>query len=485
MWRSPLRRSAKGFAVTELPLTARQLRLLEPTLGLAGRSESMVTHVAVDSRECRPGTLFVALKGDRTDGHRFIPQAIEAGAAAVLMGRSYWALRREGLKPYLDRTALLVAQDPLRSLQAMARSFLAGRRDLRRIGVTGSSGKTTTKEIVASVLGEHEAVYRTPGNLNSDIGLPLAALGIKAAHKVAVLEMGINRIGEMDELVDIFRPQWAVFTNIGSAHIGIFKSRRAIAEEKRKILNYAGDDGVAYIPEDEEFLPCLTENFSGRVLTYGETELPGYHWSESRGVRGWDIRWEDQVIRFPLMGRHNLKNALCGIRVGQNAGVPAEGIRRGLEEQVPLFGRGGTWQGPWTLVEDYYNANPESMREAVAAVLETRTKGRLFLVLGDMGELGAQSGELHKELVAEMGRLPAELYLLGERMEQAREELARSQGRDLPAAGRVFRSADKLVGHLRPKLAEGDLVLIKGSRSMAMEGVAEGLKETQRGERDA
>lgn len=427
------------------------------------------TSVCIDSRAVREGALFVALPGERTDGHRFLKEAVEAGAAALLVVPRQWEGQGGVVASLASRcgTAVYGVPDALAGLQALARFHLGRFPGLKRIGITGSNGKTTTKEILGAILSRMGRAAVNEGNLNSESGLPIAAFRVDGLHEFAVFEMGMNHKGEMDGLADIVRPDMALITNIGAAHIGNLGSREAIALEKKAIFKHFDGRQTGFLNEEEAFAEALSRGVNGRFVRFGPRTTKGFEGSGSLGLDGTDVRWEGSRIRFPLLGPHNLMNALAAIQVAVELGAPADCVRGGLEAVRPLFGRSQIARGPVTVIWDCYNANPESMEQALDFLREVPWQGRKAAVLGSMRELGSESRTAHEALGAlAAGSGLDRVFLSGEEMEPA----WRAAG---DVSGRLSWSADlestrrELAGFLK----DGDLVLVKGSRSVALEGL--------------
>ncbi len=461
---------------------------------LVCRSGRRITSVAADSRQVQPGSLFVPLAGQRTDGHRFLADALRRGASALLIARREWErCRGEVLAEAERRGATLVrVEDPLAALQDLARFHLRRWPALERFGVTGSNGKTTTKEILGSILAEEGATVVNEGNLNSEIGLPLSVFRAGYVHRYAVFEMGINHPGEMDVLADIVRPDAAVITHVGRAHIGLMGSVEGIAEEKRKIFRFFDGHQKAFLFEDEPHLERLGREVRGKVVTFGPRSTPGYRGSRSLGLDGTAIDWEGLQVRFPLFGQHNLWNALAAMTVSIEWGVSPSKIRAGLEKIRPLSGRSQILRGEITIVHDGYNANPDSVARLLEFVRALEWKGRKAAVLGSMLELGGESAEAHRQV----GRMAASagldrLFLYGPEMEEAWKACAADAApRTAPPAGAApissappsavvgtapapgvewFTDMDRLAERLRRELRSGDLVALKGSRGVELE----------------
>jgi UDP-N-acetylmuramoyl-tripeptide--D-alanyl-D-alanine ligase len=430
--------------------------------------------VSIDSRTVEPGGLFVALRGTVLDGHRFVEAAFDRGAAGAMVDAAALGDRSPGLEELSRRRGkpLVVVRDTLRGLQDAARIYLEKFPNLVRIGITGSSGKTTTKEITAAIIGREKKVMMNRGNLNSETGLPLSVFGIRAGHEAAVLEMGMNRRGEIAELAAVFKPSVGLILNVGSAHIGILGSRGAIALEKKNIFSFFGDDDIALIPEDEEYRALLAEGLPGHVRFYGPGSFEELGAVRDRGLGGTEFEWAGETVRFGLPGRHNFRNALAAIAIARELPVSDRAIREGLESVRPLFGRGEVLEGPVTVIRDCYNANPESMAGAIAFCDHLEWPGRKVYVTGSMRELGRLSVDAHEQL----GRLLAVssanmIFLYGEETAAAAEVLKDAGGVPFFHTTEMGKLSEALGDFVRP----GDLVLLKGSRGCALESLTEVL----------
>jgi UDP-N-acetylmuramoyl-tripeptide--D-alanyl-D-alanine ligase len=428
-----------------------------------------ITSVASDSRNAGEGCLFIALPGERTDGHRYLDQAASNGAAALLVSEEWAQAHGAECAALAARhgTGVVAVRDTLAALQDLARGYMRGLPAMTRIGVTGSNGKTTTKEIIGSLLSRSAPTAMNAGNLNSEIGLPLACFAVAPHNRYAIFEMGMNRAGEMDILADIVRPDLALVTNIGAAHIGMLGSQDAIAAEKKKVFSHFDGRQTGFIPEGERYAAFLTRGVPGRFVSFGPKSTPGYRGSESMGLGGTLIHWEGFRIRFPLFGPHNLANALGAVSVARELGVPNAEIRDGLEAVTPLFGRSQVLRGAVTAVVDCYNANPDSMERALEFITTLPWEGRRIAVLGGMRELGEELAPAHAALGRSLGSSGLDaVFLLGEEMEHAWKAMAGA-----PLAGRSawFTDIEALSARLAEILQPGDLLLLKGSRGLEME----------------
>jgi len=428
-----------------------------------------IQSVVADSRQVERDSLFVALPGSRVDGHAFIPEAVQRGASAIIASSRKWRDAEASLSQLLESrgVSLIVLEDTLSGLQELAGRYLERFSRLVRIGVTGSNGKTTTKEILGYILSLAGPTVISPGNLNSEIGLPLSCFRVRDEHRFAVFEMGINHEGEMDILADIFRPDAAVITNIGSAHIGNLGSRQAIAREKKKIFRHFSGTQKAFLYEEEYYYSYLSEGLKGTVVPFGPKCTKGFEGSEDLGLDGNILHWEGLRIRFPLFGAHNVRNALASLSVSAELGISKSKIKDGLECTRPLFGRSQIINGAVTVIQDCYNSNPDSVGQVFAFLSSLVHGGAKIAVLGSMKELGTETEDAHRRIGVEVAKAGFRgIFLFGEEMETAWTSV-----RESGYSQKLFWTLD--IEKLRKELLEfiepGDLVLIKGSRSVELE----------------
>src|SRR5574344_1557813 len=294
------------------------------------------TSVATDSRQVADGTLFIPLIGEKQDGHAFIPQSAEKGASAVFVcAKNYDADKKmyASLMEKFPLVTFITVNNTLSALQNAAAKYVEKFPSLIRIGVTGSSGKTTTKEIAAAILSQKYSVITNKGNLNSETGLPLSVFNIRAEHQIGLFEMGMNRVNEMGEIASVLKPQYAVITNIGTAHIGILGSRENIAAEKSKIFNYFNGKGVAVIPADDDFTKYLASRVDGRIVYYGEGSKKSIvKFVEDRGLDGTSFTVGGIPCVLPLPGKYNFKNAQAAVALAEQLGLSPAQIVNGIRD---------------------------------------------------------------------------------------------------------------------------------------------------------
>jgi UDP-N-acetylmuramoyl-tripeptide--D-alanyl-D-alanine ligase len=421
--------------------------------------------VCIDSRKAKPGALFTALEGAVQDGHCYVESAFKAGAVCALVEASKLGDLEEKARRY--GASLIVVENTLRALQDAAAAYLDAFPRLAICGLTGSSGKTTTKEIAAAMAGGERPVVMNPLNLNSETGLPLAVFEVRDFHRVGIFEMGMNRPGEISELARVLRPHIALITNIGFSHIGKIGSLQGIAFEKKQIFSYLKEDDIALIPAAGEFRRFLAEGLKGIPRFYGPESLEELGPVRDLGLLGSEITWAGEKVRFGLPGKHNLADALAAIALVRELGIGDRAVREGLESVRPLFGRSEIMRGDVTLIRDCYNANPESTAAAISFCDDLEYPGRKVYVLGSMLELGEDSAAAHRDLGSALARSAADrVFLYGEEMEEAAAELERTT-----AAAGCFHtnSMEELTALLKGYVRPGDLILLKGSRGCALE----------------
>lgn len=422
--------------------------------------------VSIDTRTLKPGALFVALSGENFDGHDFVAEAAERGAVAALVSRT--------LPVTIPQ---VVVSDALAALSAFAREW---RRQfpIPVIGVTGSNGKTTTKELIGSILSRLAPTLITRGNLNNHIGVPLTLLGLRAEHRFAVIEMGANHQGEIAHLVSIAEPTIGIVTNAGAAHLEGFGSLQGVAMGKGEMFRGLPHDGVAVINADDAFLGLWREScVANRILTFG-FEQPADFMAHKVNARsdaaGFRIDFDlvtpmgTKHASLPLAGLHNLRNALGACAVAHAAGATLDDLVQGLAAMKTVAGRlelKSAINGAF-LVDDSYNANPSSLKAGLDTLRSFA--GSRWLVLGEMRELGDSADALH----AEVGRYAKEagvqrLLAVGERSKFAVEAFG-------PGA-QWFATLDELIDAVRASITSGTAVLIKGSRANKLEKVAAAL----------
>lgn len=446
---------------------------------LVGDGFGSVSGAIIDSREAVKGSLFFPLQGENQNGHHFMIDALKRGAAASIMERS--RLQYFNRDDFPAEKNVIVVDNCLRALQELA-TFHRNSHDLDVVAVTGSNGKTTTKDMIASVLQTRYRVLKTEGNFNNDIGLPLTLLRIKPEHQVAVLEMGMRGRGEIALLCSLSRPKTGVITNVGESHLELLGSKENISKAKGELLESLGADDTAVLNGDDPFVKQLGAAFKGRTVYYG--------FSTFAELRAQDISFtnngyafsallpEDVTEEFwvPLPGKHNVYNALAAVAVGLTFSLTYQEIREGLA-LTPFSGmrmeRIGTKSG-LKLINDAYNASPTSMEFALQSLKEWAAKSLSIAVLGDMLELGAYEKEGHLRTGRVLAGMGVDYLLTVGKQAALIGEGAKEAGM---SAQRIFTCSEhaEALKVLKTLPLERGFVLVKGSRGMSMENIVNAL----------
>jgi UDP-N-acetylmuramoyl-tripeptide--D-alanyl-D-alanine ligase len=436
----------------------------------AGADGLAATGYSIDSRTIRAGELFFAVKGERLDGHDFVAAALARGAVAAVVSRE----RLADARTMAGANPLLIVPDPLKALQQLA---AAVRRHWgkRVIGITGSAGKTTTKEAVAKVLSTKFSVLKTQGNLNNGFGLPLQLLKLEMTHDVAVIEMGMSHAGEIAALAYIAAPDWGVVTNVGTAHALNFADGVAgIARAKYELVAALPKHGVAFLNCDDAYVSQFGRDFRGKAVYFGRGPCadPRAQSIAPQGAEGQtvDVRAGEQhaTLRLHLLGEHNVSNAMAAIAVGVEAGIPLETCCEALAELKAADKRGQIVViGGVVVINDCYNCNPEALKAMIGtlAAMPASEGGRRILVAGAMLELGKESAALH----AACGRIAAEAGLDVIAGVGGDAKFLADAAREMGVETRYFESPEEAGGWLKETAAAGDVVLLKASRGVRLE----------------
>lgn len=426
-------------------------------------------NLQIDSREIRPGDSFLALPGTKQDGHDFAAEAIARGALLVI-ARSDRAASFAGPK--------LTVADTQTALQALA-NWHRRRMEALIIGVTGSVGKTTTRELIHLMLqGQHPGV-RSRKNFNNEIGLPLSLLDIEPHHEFAVLELGAARVGDLARLARLAEPEIGVITAIGEAHLETFGSIAGIMQGKGELLEALPPGGFAVLPGDCPMLRAMARRAKCRVVFVGtgdDNDLRADAIEQTEA--GLSFQLDGQGYRLPIFGRHNLTNALCAIAIGKEIGIAGSLLSESLAEFKPAAGRSHLSRiGSWTVMDDTYNASPTAFAAALQTLRELpqAARGRRIVIAGDMLELGAAAQDEHRRLGDRIGRMRADrLLVTGDHADDVADG-AISAG--LPShCIAAAKDWDTLLFLLECWLEPGDIVLVKGSRGMRMERIIDWMK---------
>lgn len=431
---------------------------------------SCIQSVVVDSRLVKQGDLFIATKGERVDGHDYIQDAFRKGALAVVCEKA----------PLDVKGPYILVEDSLSALKAIATCYRM-ELNIKVVGITGSVGKTSTKEFISSVLSQKYKVLKTEGNFNNEIGLPLTVCRIKDDDQVAVLEMGISDFGEMHRLSEIAKPDICVITNIGQCHLENLGSRQGILKAKSEIFDFLQEDGSVCVNGDDDMLVTIQEVKGKSPIRFGLNESNDVYASSimTNGLFGssCNIHVKDKSfeVTIPLPGEHMVLNALAASSVGTLLGLTTDEIAAGITSVQPLGGRSNILRlDHHTIIDDCYNANPVSMKAAID--LLTKADTNKVAILGDMGELGLHEETLHREIgeyaassdidvLVCVGKLSAQMYAGAKTLLQANKKLF------------YFKTREDLIQSLPSLIHSDDTILVKASHFMGFDRVVEALKQ--------
>lgn len=442
-----------------------------------GEGDRSITSITTDSRKACQGSLFACIKGEKTDGHHYIGQAVNNGALAVLCEK----MPKEDLS-----VPCILTDSTIGALGKMAAKILEQAK-IPVTAVAGSVGKTSTKEMIASVLAQKYRLLKTEANFNNELGLPLTIFNLEQEHEAAVLELGIDDFGQMHQLAQIAKPDICVFTNIGDCHLEQLGDREGVWRAKSEMIDHMKENGHIILNGDDEIL-CRQKIIRGTVpVFYGIGSGNDVRACNivRKGAEGssFDIVSSTQRIpvRLSQAGDHNILNALAAAAVGSILGLSADQIRCGIESYETISGRFKiTDTGYFTVIDDCYNANPMSMKAALLSL--SRISGRKIAVLGDMGELGKDAVRFHYEVGWTAGKLPIDAVfcageLSGSIINGLQDACAEGNGEGSRIQTEHFQNREELTEKLPSLLQKGDVILVKASHFMEFGKIVEMLKE--------
>ena len=455
-----------------------------------GSAACLFNDVQTDSRkvsEDKP-CMFVPLMGEFQNGHKYIEDVLAKKASVILINNAEYASNKahyDDLASKFADVCFVLVENTLHALQDAAEAYVTKKcGNMILVSITGSSGKTTTKEMMVSVAKAHfgdDGVAYTYGNLNSETGLPLSVFKIRGDEKIGIFEMGMNRVNEIGEISKVLKSRFGIITNIGTAHIGILGSQENIAIEKRKSLAYIPADGAAVVGADDPFADFCTEGVRGKVVKFGRNAAAsesGVRFVEDKGLFGTDFELDGLPVHLPLSGNYNYLNALSVIACAKEIGIPSTDIKKGLESVAVLAGRMEVKECKLLngkkiiLIKDCYNANLDSMMKVIDFCGELKDVEKKIFVLADMKELGSESEKSHEEIGRRISEVRPELvYLVGPEMKVAVKAAADGQG---SISVKWFNeSNDKnfkaIADDINLHAGDKDVILLKGSHSMQLE----------------
>ena len=450
------------------------------------------TNVQTDSRNVCKNSLFVPLVGEFQDGHKYVPGAVEAGASVVLINNSEYEKNASVYDDLCRNKGVLIicVENTLHGLQDAAEKYVSKFPNLRKISVTGSSGKTTTKELLVSVFVSKfgDDVVFTKGNFNSETGLPLSVFNIRENHKIGIFEMGMNRENEIGEISKVLKAHYGIITNVGTAHIGLLGSRENIAKEKRKSFDYIDSCGAAFVCAEDDFADFCVENVianGGKVVKYGksvDSKVSGVEFICSEGLIGTRFSVDGVEVLLPLSGEYNFLNAMGVVACAKEFGFSALEIKNGLESFKNVSGRMEILKVQneknvcFNLIKDCYNANPDSMNGVLDFCDSLENVGKKVFVLADMKELGEKSIEAHSQIGKKLCKMNPDLcFLVGSEMQVAYDYICNSTS-EIEKSVIWYKekgndSFSEIAKQVNDFVSENDVVLLKGSNSMELEKI--------------
>lgn len=423
--------------------------------------------ISTDSRRCIPGSIFFALKGDNFNGNNYAEQAIDDGCAYAVVDE--WVDKE-------PNSRIIVVEDALKTLQQLA-NYHRRKLKITIIGITGSNGKTTTKELVVAILSQEFSVAFTQGNYNNHIGVPLTLLSINKDHEIGVIEMGANHQGEIKELCEIAEPNIGLITNIGKAHIEGFGSIENVIKTKLELFDFIRDnEGKVFVNKDNSILFDNSEGMDRMLYGRDNSDLfvSGTLSSETPFLNfDWNFFEHPHRVRTHLVGEYNLDNALAAAAIGKYYGINAKQISEALERYQPKNNRSQFERTANNdLIIDSYNANPTSMKASLEFFVKIPSNLPKMVILGDMNELGSISEDEHKNLIKFVSTQKLDKVIL---VGPIFSKLATSVGIDIDSAFKVYETIDYLIEELKVNPVKGEYILLKGSNSIKLDKVVEYL----------
>ena len=439
--------------------------------GTEAAKEKTIAEITTDSRKAGKDSLFVAIKGERVDAHKFIPAVFEQGALCVIS-------EQELADP---AGAYIQVDSSLQAIKDIA-EFYRKQLDIKVVGITGSVGKTSTKEMIASVLAEKYRVLKTLGNFNNELGLPLTVFRLREEDEIAVLEMGISHFGEMHRLSKIARPDICVMTNIGQCHLEFLGDRDGVLKAKSEIFDYLAPAGTIVLNGDDDKLATLQEVKGIQPVFFGidSDRMISATQIHSLGLKGIACRictgQGDFDVTIPIPGYHMVYNALAGTAVGLSLGMTTEEIKRGIEKLESLSGRFHIIETDnYTVVDDCYNANPVSMKASLKVLGDAL--GRKVAILGDMGELGENEQQLHEEVGVAAGQQGIQMLICVGALSEGMAKAAKETNPQMEVIHK--QTLEEAISSLPQYLKQGDTILVKASHFMHFEKIVEVLTKQE------
>jgi UDP-N-acetylmuramoyl-tripeptide--D-alanyl-D-alanine ligase len=443
---------------------------------LCGNENISIENIIINSKDSENNALFVPIIGERVDAHNFISEALQNGAAASLTSKKNAKLN---LNEVNENKAVILVEDTLKALQALAK-YYRKRFTLPIVGVTGSVGKTSTREMIAAALSAKYKTFKTKKNLNGQIGVPITLSNLSNTDEIAVLEMGISEENEMEKLVEMVRPDVAVITNIGIAHIEQLGSKENIRNEKLKIIDKMFDCGKVFLNADDDMLLELKDKLKQDIIYYGLNNKAQYYAKDIDTASGFPefiavCRGTEIKVKLSVIGKHNVQNAMVALAVADCYGVFLKDAVKEIENYKGAAGRGKIlYKNDIIIIDDVYNASPDSMISGLNSLLDIQIAGKKIAVLADMKELGAESIRYHREIGEYIADKNIDILICIGELAKEIAVSAKSNPKDTIDI-QMFASNILAIKYLKDNIKGGDAVWIKGSNSMKLNEIIESL----------
>ncbi|MDH4127492.1 MAG: UDP-N-acetylmuramoyl-tripeptide--D-alanyl-D-alanine ligase [Spirochaetota bacterium] len=434
-----------------------------------GNENLVISNISTDSRLIDKDDLFVPLIGSKFNGHDYINDVIYKDVNAIIVDKHHWETIKDRIK--INKNLWIIAvNDTLKAYQNIAKCYLK-KLNIIKIAITGSNGKTTTKEILKSILSAQFSVIANEGNLNNQIGVPKTVFNISSNHEIAIIEMGSGKKGDISNLAAIVEPNIGIITSVGLAHIEFLGDIRGVAEEKKGLFCTFNGNSLAILNEDDGFFSFLKENINSNVLSFSLNKNPQFHVIENLGLEGFYLKFNNDKCHFKLGGEHNLVNLSFAILVAKHLKMPDDIIAKAIENIYPFKMRTEKTNGKYVLIKDCYNANPDSMKAGLNYFSSLSTHGKKISVLGDMLELGSESENIHEYIGKYVSTLNID-YLIT--MGHLGKKIAEGAKHNGFLEQRIFSFCDHklLLKQLINILETNDIVYFKASRGVELEKIA-------------
>ncbi len=432
-----------------------------------GGDEQLIYDISTDSRTIKKGDLFIALCGDRFDGHNYINEVLNKGIKAIIVSNN------ANIEEYIGSASgcwIIGVNNTLEAYQRIAKHYLEQFSNIVKIAITGSNGKTTTKDIIKIILSKHFSVLANEGNFNNQVGVPKTVFTVESHHDAVIIEMGAGKKGDIAKLSDIISPDIGIITSIGKAHIEFFGELEGIAKEKKELFKSFHNNSTAILDREEPHYSSLINDIKNKLISFSSKDDMPFYLIKDLGLDGYLINYKGTECSFRLGGKHNLKNLAFAILAAETLNIPSNIIAENINYILPAKMRSEVIKGQYTIIKDCYNANPDSMKAGLDYISSLNIPGKKITVLGDMLELGYQSKLLHEEIGNYFTSLNIDYLLtLGTLAKRIADTVKKSDY--LKDKAFSFQAKDELFNKLKKIAKKDDLIYFKASRIMELEKV--------------